>query len=119
MDDRRSCAVCESARNRLSNSSAAVKPAFSRPSFSANDLGPKLAAYCKAGVREYIAVLLKKQRIEWRVLSGTQYRLLPPPSDGILKSPHLPGLWLDTQALFPLDRERLFAAIDRGVAAQR
>ena len=81
----------------------------------AHDLGRKLSTYRSAGVREYITVLVEKQCVEWRVLSGTQYRLLDPAQDGILKSPGLPGLWLDTQALFPLDHERLFAAIDRGV----
>ena len=80
------------------------------------DLGPKLAAYRSAGLREYVTVLLEEKRVEWRVLNGTRYRLLPQPKDHILRSPHLNGLWLDTQALFPPDRKRLFAAVDRGLA---
>ena len=79
------------------------------------DLGTKLAAYRSAGVREYITVLLEEQRVEWRVLSGTRYRLLPMPKDQILRSPHLAGLWLDTQALFPPDEERLFAGVELGL----
>ena len=85
-------------------------------SSQAYDLGPKMVAYRSAGVREYVVVLLRDQRVEWRVLAGTRYRLLHQPKDGILRSPHHPGLWLDTGALFPLDRQRLYAAIERGVA---
>jgi len=79
------------------------------------DLGVKLNAYRSAGLREYITVLLEEERVEWRVLSGTRYRVLNPAKDGTLRSPHFAGLWLDTGALFPPDRKRLFAAIDRGV----
>ena len=79
------------------------------------DLGPKLAAYRSAGLGESITVLLEERRAEWRVLSGTRYRLLHPATDGVLRSPNFPGLWLDTEALFPPDRQRLFAAVDRGV----
>ena len=81
------------------------------------DLGPKLAAYRSAGLRDYITVLLEDQRVEWRVLSGARYRLLQPAKDGILRSPNFPGLWLDTLALFPPNERRLFGAIDRGLEA--
>ena len=47
-------------------------------SSKSDDLGPKLAAYRSAGLRDYITVLLEEQRVEWRVLSGSQYRLLQP-----------------------------------------
>ena len=82
------------------------------------DLGPKLAAYRSAGLRDYITVLLEDQRVEWRVLSRARYRLLQPANDQILRSPNFPGLWLDTQALFPPDERRLFGAIDRGLEYQ-
>ena len=75
------------------------------------DLGVKLAAYRAAGVREYLAVLLEDQRVEWRTLSGTRYRMLAPSKDGILRSTGFPGLRLDTNALFPPDRRRLLAAL--------
>jgi Uma2 family endonuclease len=80
------------------------------------DLGPKLNAYRLAGLREYITVLLEEQRVEWRVLSGSRYRVINSAKDGMLRSPHLPGLWLDTAALFPPDRTRLFSAIDLGLS---
>ena len=80
------------------------------------DLGPKLEAYRSVRVPEYIVLLLRDQRVEWRVLTGTRYRLMQPPKDGILRSPHHAGLWLDTGALFPLNQRRLADAIERGVA---
>jgi Uma2 family endonuclease len=85
-----------------------VEVAYSSGSY---DLGPKLAAYRVGGVREHIAVLLEEQRVEWRVLERGHYAVLPPGKDRILRSPCFPGLSLDTQALFPPDRRRLFAAI--------
>ena len=84
-------------------------------SSKSHDLGQKLATYRSAGLRDHIAVLTQARRVEWRVITGAKCRLLHPTKNGILSSPNFPGLWLDTQALFPLDRQRLFAAIDRGV----
>ena len=80
------------------------------------DLGPKLAAYRSFGLRHYITVLLREQRVEWRVLSGSRYRALTASKDGMLRSVNFPGLWLDTNALFPPDRQRLFGAIHSGLA---
>ena len=89
-------------------------------SSQAYDLGPKLAAYRAAGLREYVVVMLRDRRVEWRVMSGTRYRLLPQPADGVLRSPHFPGLWLDTGALFPAeDLERLYSTLERGVASTK
>ena len=81
------------------------------------DLGPKMAAYQSAGLCDYITVLLEEQRVEWRVLSGSRYRLLEPQPDQILRSPSVPGFWLDTTALFPVDEKRLFAAVDHGLSS--
>ena len=85
----------------------------------AYDLGPKLEAYRTAGLCDYLTVLLEEQRVEWRVLSGTRYRLLHQPKDGILRPAHFPALWLDTKALFPPDRKKLFGVVDQGVAAAK
>jgi Uma2 family endonuclease len=81
------------------------------------DLGVKLAAYRSAGLHEYVTVLLEEQRVEWRVLTGSRYRLVEASKDGFIRSSQFRGLWLDTNALFPADRKRLFAAIDRGLSA--
>jgi Uma2 family endonuclease len=91
-----------------------VEIAYSSRSY---DLGPKLEAYRSAGLQDYITVLLEEQRVEWRVLRGSRYRLLAATKDGLLRSPNVPGLWLDTGALFPPNAKRLFAAVDRGIQA--
>ena len=75
------------------------------------DLGPKLAGYRTAGVKEYIAVLVKSKRVEWRVLAGSAYRLLQPDAAGLIHSPSFPGLILDIGAVFPPDIKRMMAAI--------
>jgi len=79
------------------------------------DLGPKLDLYRRAKVPESICVLLAEERVEWRVLEGETYRLLPPTPNGILQSHTQSGLWLDTTAIFPPDRKRLLATIQQGV----
>ena len=84
----------------------------------AYDLGPKLELYRRNGVQEYLTVLLEDKKVQWRILREGQYELLKPSPDGILKSEIFPGLWLDTQALFPPDRKRLLAALDAGKSVQ-
>src|ERR1700730_17918723 len=49
------------------------------------DLGPKLSLYERAGVDEYIAFVIDKKRVEWRVLDSGSYRLLKP-DQGIFRS---------------------------------
>lgn len=82
------------------------------------DLGPKQELYRRSRVPEYLCLLLDEERVEWRALQGTAYRLLYPDGEGVLRSIRCPGLWLDTQALFPPDERRLFATLDRGIASR-
>jgi Uma2 family endonuclease len=77
------------------------------------DLGPKLNAYRSAGLREYITVLLEEQRVEWRVLSGTRYRLLSSGKDGMLRSPHLQDCGLTPR---PCSRLTASACSPRSIA---
>ena len=78
------------------------------------DLGVKLDLYRKAGVREYLTILLKPQRIVWRHLSRGRYKDLAVSGDGHLKSLVFPGLWLDPEAVW--DPKRSFrAAIESGL----
>lgn len=73
----------------------------------ARDLGPKLELYRRHGVQEYLAVLVRDKKLQWRALEPDgRYKLLKP-ARGILKSRVFPGLDLDTTALFPPDRKRL------------
>ena len=83
-------------------------------SSSSRDLGVKLDLYRRAGVREYLTVLLKPRRIVWRQLFRGKYRELPPDPDGLLRSKVFPGLWLDPASLW--DRNRSVRdAVERGV----
>jgi Uma2 family endonuclease len=79
------------------------------------DLGIKLELYRKAGVREYITILLKPQRVIWRELSRGRYREIEPAEDdGLLRSRYFPGLWLDPKALWD-PKQSLRPAIEQGI----
>jgi Uma2 family endonuclease len=80
------------------------------------DLGPKLADYEQAGVREYIVRALDPDEVIWfKQEGGSLVRVLPGP-DGIYRSPFLPGLWLDPEALMRGDTRRLRQVLDQGTA---
>lgn len=81
------------------------------------DLGPKLALYQRAGVQEYLAVLLEEQRVEWRALSGGSYRLLERDQHGVFRSAVFPGLRLDEPALWAGDSTRMLETLDAGLAS--
>ena len=80
------------------------------------DFGVKKRLYERAGVREYlIAVPLRKEISCFeRIPSGFQPVKLG--SDGIFRSRCFPGLWLDTKALWDLDRPRRNACLEKGLA---
>ena len=80
------------------------------------DLGPKLDLYCRAGVREYISVLLEQPQVIWRKLAGGGYATIEPDAEGILRSAVFPGLWLDAQALLERRGRRLLEVLERGLA---
>jgi hypothetical protein len=81
------------------------------------DLGPKLALYQRAGVQEYIAVLLEEQRVEWRALTSGSYQLMDHHENGVFRSEAFPGLWLDEPALWAGDSSRMLEVLDSGLAS--
>ena len=81
----------------------------------AYDLGPKLELYERAGVLEYVAVLLEERRVEWRVLRNGVYQLMEPDALGVLRSITFPGLWLDANALWDADANRMLAVLEQGL----
>jgi Uma2 family endonuclease len=83
------------------------------------DLGPKLTRYERAGVREYVVVLVQEERVEWRVMEGGAYRLQESGTSGILRSEVFPGLWLDEAAFWNHDQAQLLATLERGLAARQ
>lgn len=77
------------------------------------DLGVKLDLYRRAGVREYLTVLLKPRQVIWRELVRGRYREIAPSEDGILRSRVFPGLWLDPDALWNAEKSPR-TALERG-----
>jgi hypothetical protein len=80
------------------------------------DLNDKEADYAQAGVREYIVVELDPDRLHWFILRNGQFEELPIAADGIYRSEVFPGLWLDADALFAEDLDRLTAVLEQGTA---
>ena len=80
------------------------------------DLGPKLADYEQAGVREYIVRALDPDEVLWFKQEGGSLVRVPPDGDGLYRSAFLPGLWLDPQALVRGDTRRLREVLDQGLA---
>ncbi|MBX6313828.1 MAG: Uma2 family endonuclease [Isosphaeraceae bacterium] len=80
------------------------------------DLGPKLADYERAGVREYIVRALDPDEVIWHVRREGRLMAIPPGPEGLYRSEVFPGLWLDPQALLAGDRAAVRAALERGLA---
>jgi Uma2 family endonuclease len=84
---------------------------------AAYDLGPKLALYQRAGVREYLTLVIDPPQIVWRELHEGRYRPIPPGPDGILRSTVFPGLWLEPEAALAGDAARVLAVLQQGLAS--
>ena len=83
---------------------------------TSHDFGPKLALYQRAGVKEYLTLESVTRRAVWRVLNAGSYRPLTL-SGGLLKSRAFPGLWLDADALWQPDTQRLRDALNAGLSS--
>jgi Uma2 family endonuclease len=80
------------------------------------DLGPKLNAYCRNGVREYLVWRVQDGEIDWFILRAGQFDRLLPDADGITRSVVFPGLWLDTAAMLTGNQARVQAVLLEGLA---
>jgi Uma2 family endonuclease len=81
----------------------------------AYDLGAKLRLYERSGVKEYVAALVREQRLEWRVLLQGRYEPLSADSNGVYKSEVFPGLWLSEGAFWKRDRSSVLAVLEQGL----
>lgn len=81
------------------------------------DLGDKLRAYRRNGVREYLVWRALDRAIDWFVLRDDLYEAMGPSDDGLPRSGAFPGLWLDAGALLARDLPRAVAALNRGLAS--
>ena len=79
------------------------------------DLGPKLADYERAGVREYVVRALSPDALLWHAQRDGRLTALAPETDGLYRSEVFPGLWLDPAALLAGDRTRVRAALEQGL----
>lgn len=84
-------------------------------SSAAHDLGPKLKLYERAGVKEYVAVVMKSPTIIWHKLEQGKFRAVQPDSDGVFRSAVFPGLWLDAEALLHENDLRLLEVLNQGL----
>ena len=81
------------------------------------DLHPKLAAYRRNGVLEYIVHRVDDGMVDWFVLRDGAYVRQEPDARGHLHSTVFPGLSLDLAALLRGDLLGLRAAVEAAVAA--
>jgi Uma2 family endonuclease len=81
------------------------------------DLGDKLKAYRRNGVREYLVWRVLDRQIDWFRLNEDRYEPLQPEADGTLRSTVFPGLWLDPAALIQGNVNAVFAVVRQGLNA--
>lgn len=82
---------------------------------TAYDLHQKLEVYQEAGVREYLAVLMREREVRWHRLREGRFEVVPAPADGIYRSEGFAGLWLDAAALLAGDLARVLAVLNDGL----
>jgi Uma2 family endonuclease len=78
------------------------------------DFGPKLRLYQRAQVPEYLTLETMRKKVIWRQLIDGAYVPIQPDFDSYLKSRVFPGLWLDVEALWSFDLNRLASAVEAG-----
>jgi Uma2 family endonuclease len=81
------------------------------------DLGTKLNAYRRNGVREYVVWRVLNRAIDWFALRESDFVPLDPDERGILKSEIFPGLWLNAAAMIAGDLRRVLEVLHEGLAS--
>jgi Uma2 family endonuclease len=84
-------------------------------SSTAYDLGVKKSLFQRAGVLEYVAILVQEEEIRWHRLVKGKYQLSRPTRQGVFRSRVFPGLWLDGPAVWQRDMARLLQTLQRGL----
>ena len=80
------------------------------------DLGTKLNAYRRNGVREYIVRRTYDDALDWFVLRHGRFEPLAAGPDGIYRSEVFPGLWLDAAALLRGDLATVLRVAQQGTS---
>jgi Uma2 family endonuclease len=86
-------------------------------SSAATDLHAKRRDYERAGVLEYVVVVVRQRLVRWFVLQSGVYADMAADPNGIFKSKIFPGLWLHADALLQLDGMRVMEVLRQGLAA--
>jgi Uma2 family endonuclease len=81
------------------------------------DLHAKRRDYERAGVLEYVVVVLRQRLVRWFVLPAGAYADMAADTDGIFRSRVFPGLWLHADALLRLDGAQVMEVLQQGLAA--
>lgn len=81
------------------------------------DLHAKRRDYERAGVLEYMVVVVRQLLIRWFVWQAGSYQDMAADTDGIFRSRAFPGLWLHADALLRLDGAQVMAVLQQGLAA--
>ena len=79
------------------------------------DLGKRMNAYRRNGVREYIVWRVIERQVDWCVNQEGRFEPLAPGADGVLRSVVFPGLWLDPAALARGDQATVEAVFRQGL----
>jgi Uma2 family endonuclease len=79
------------------------------------DLHQKMELYQKAGVPEYLAVLLREREVRWHRLIEDSYQLLRPGRDGVIRSVEFPGLWLEERPFLEGNMVRVLETLQQGL----
>jgi len=82
------------------------------------DLHAKKQTYQRAGVKEYLVVVLRQQKIFWFANRNNAFEEMSLEPDGNFHSQVFPGLWLDPRALIALDRIQLLHVLKMGLCDQ-
>jgi Uma2 family endonuclease len=79
------------------------------------DMGKKLNAYRRNGVREYVVWRVLDRQVDWLVNREGRFEPLRPAADGILRSTVFPGLWLGPDALVRGEKTTVKAILQQGL----
>lgn len=80
------------------------------------DLHQKRRACERAGVQEYLVVLIREPGVKAFRLEDGKYREVAPDTDGVWRSEVFPGLWLNVRALLDRDGKALLETLQQGIA---
>lgn len=81
------------------------------------DLHAKRRDYERAGVREYIVLVIQEKRVVWFVRRSDKFAPIEPGADGVLRSEFFAGLWIDPAAMLRQDTLRVEEVLQQGLAS--